>query len=210
MIYFKPWLFDILACSIDKHFPLKLYIFSFDNSDDDFKDILRIYKDKDLNAIKEENLIEVSKEKEITYIKDNIIIEKNPIKQYLKIIENSIRELENMINKTDSETSKICFNLILAEVKNKITAYLSNIESSRIEDILPDLFLLNKIKLEIEIETGILFCEKCNRWFPIIETIPQMLPDEYRDEKLEVEFLTTNKSLLDAELLNKNLKPFNI
>ena len=80
----------------------------------------------------------------------------------------------------------------------------------QIDDILPELYLINKLKIEIEIETGLLFCEKCKRWFPIIETIPQMLPDEYRDKENEINFLQTNKNLLDVEFLNQNLKPFNI
>jgi hypothetical protein len=37
-----------------------------------------------------------------------------------------------------------------------------------------------------------------------------MLPDEYRDEKKDIEFLQTNKNLLDQEFLTQDLKPFNI
>ncbi|GAH22530.1 unnamed protein product [marine sediment metagenome] len=48
------------------------------------------------------------------------------------------------------------------------------------------------------------------RWYPIIETIPQMLPDEYRDEKAEIKFLKTNKDLLDNAFFKQNLKPFNV
>ena len=33
----KPWLFDILACPIDKHYPLKLYIFKFETNRDEFR-----------------------------------------------------------------------------------------------------------------------------------------------------------------------------
>ena len=66
------------------------------------------------------------------------------------------------------------------------------------------------MKTEIEIETGLLFCAQCKRWYPIIETIPQMLPDEYRNEKKEIEFLKTNKDLLDSTFFNQNLKPYNL
>ncbi|KKM25652.1 hypothetical protein LCGC14_1592820, partial [marine sediment metagenome] len=51
---------------------------------------------------------------------------------------------------------------------------------------------------------------KCKRWYPIIETIPQMLPDNYRDEIKEINFLKTNKNLLNEEFFNQDLKPFNI
>ena len=72
------------------------------------------------------------------------------------------------------------------------------------------MYFLNKLKIEIEIETGLLFCPECRRWFPIIETIPQMLPDEFRNADEEIKFLNTNKHLLDDTFLKQDLKPFNI
>ncbi|MHA1336358.1 MAG: Trm112 family protein, partial [Promethearchaeota archaeon] len=73
-----------------------------------------------------------------------------------------------------------------------------------------ELYLLNKYKIETEIESGLLFCEKCKRWYPIIESIPQMLPDDYRDKKKDLEFLKTVKNLLDEGFLNQELKPYNL
>ncbi|GAG67551.1 unnamed protein product [marine sediment metagenome] len=49
----------------------------------------------------------------------------------------------------------------------------------------------------------------CNRWYPIIDTIPQMLPDEFRSKEKEIKFLQNNRNLLDEEFLNQDLKPFN-
>jgi hypothetical protein len=37
-----------------------------------------------------------------------------------------------------------------------------------------------------------------------------MLPDEYRDEQVEIEFLKTNKNLLHNGFFQQDLKPFNI
>ncbi len=34
---------------------------------------------------------------------------------------------------------------------------------------------------------GYLVCEKCHRWYPIIDTVPELLPDELRDLKEEDE-----------------------
>ncbi|GAG53721.1 unnamed protein product [marine sediment metagenome] len=87
---------------------------------------------------------------------------------------------------------------------------MKNFNFNNIENIFPELYFLNKIKVETEIESGLLFCDKCNRWYPIIDTIPQMLPDQFRDKKKEIEFLKINKNLLDEEFFNQNLKPFNI
>ncbi len=37
-----------------------------------------------------------------------------------------------------------------------------------------------------------------------------MLPDKYRDEKKDIDFLEKHKNLLNAEFLNQDLKPFKI
>ncbi len=206
----KPWLFDILACPIDKSFPLKLYIFSFETTPEEFQSILNIYNTRDINNIKKENIIKISRENGTIFLKDNIIMEKNQIELYLELIISSINELDYIFDKTDYKVSKKCFETIKSKVKTKIIEFSKNVNPNQIEALLPELFLINKIKLEIEIESGLLFCKDCNRWYPIIETIPQMLPDEYRDEKKDIKFLKTNKNLLDEEFLNKDLKPFNL
>ena len=37
---------------------------------------------------------------------------------------------------------------------------------------------------------GSLFCSKCNRFYPIIDEIPVMLPDELRKQNEDIEFLS--------------------
>ena len=67
-----------------------------------------------------------------------------------------------------------------------------------------------------EIDTGIIYCPTCGRWYPIIEEIPRMLPDELRNEKEEIEFLKSvaeDLKRLDPELSKKILeqgKPFRL
>jgi len=206
----KPWLFDILACPIDKHFPLKLYIFSFENKPEEFQSIIDIYKNRDITIIKKEKIIEVFQENNEYFLRDNIVIEKNKLRSYLELIISSINEFENVFNNSTNQLSKKSFQIINSEVKSKILEIFKDIEFHHIEDIFPELYFINKVKLDIEIESGILFCSKCKRWYPIIDTIPQMLPDKYRDERKEIEFLKTNKNLLDEKFFNQDLKPFNI
>jgi len=206
----KPWLFDILACPNDKYFPLKLYIFSFETKAEEFQAFIDIYEKRDLTFIKEQKVIEVSQERDFLFIKDNVTIEKSPLKSYLGLIISSINELDNIFDKTKNKYSKKCFSLIKIEIKQKIVEFLKNFNFNNIENIFPELYFLNKIKVETEIESGLLFCDKCNRWYPIIDTIPQMLPDQFRDKKKEIEFLKINKNLLDEEFFNQNLKPFNL
>ena len=206
----KPWLFDILACPIDKYFPLKLYIFSFETKAEEFQAFIDIYEKRDLTFIKEQKVIEVSQEKDFLFIKDNITIEKSPLKSYLGLIISSINELDNIFDRTKNTHSIKCFNIVKIKIKQKIVEFLNNFKFNNIENIFPELFFLNKIKVETEIESGLLFCDKCNRWYPIIDTIPQMLPDQFRDKKKDIEFLKINKNLLDEEFFNQNLKPFNL
>jgi len=206
----KPWLFDILACPIDKHFPLKLFIFTYETKPEEFESFLNVYQKRDIDQIKQEEIIKFLRKDQNLYIKDNVIIEKNTIEVYLDLIISSINELINIVDKSPYDISKKSFDTAKTEIKQRIMEFSKNVEFDKIEDILPELYFINKIKIETEIDSGILFCEKCHRWFPIIDTIPQMLPDEYRDEKKDVEFLQTNKNLLDQEFLQQDLKPFNI
>ena len=64
-----------------------------------------------------------------------------------------------------------------------------------------ELFEVNE-KEGIIIE-GALFCSKCSRFYPIIEEIPIMLPDELRDKKQEMEFLKNNKDTLPEKIIAK-------
>ncbi|MHA7733245.1 Trm112 family protein [Nitrosopumilus sp. S6] len=53
------------------------------------------------------------------------------------------------------------------------------------------------------VSEGVLFCTKCSRFFPIIEEIPIMLPDEIRDKKQEIEFLKNFKDELPEKIITK-------
>jgi len=206
----KPWLFDILACPIDKKFPLELYIFSFENKETEFKEILEFYKKRDIQKIKNSSIINIEENEGQLSLKDDIVIEKTPVREYLDLILLSIREFNHIHNKTSLATSNECFNTASSILVEKITNLQNQSDFSDIENILPELYFLNKLKIEIEIETGLLFCPECCRWFPIIETIPQMLPDEFRNADEEIKFLNTNKHLLDDTFLKQDLKPFKI
>jgi len=60
---------------------------------------------------------------------------------------------------------------------------------------------LHEIKEKDDVVSeGALFCSKCSRFYPIIEEIPIMLPDELRDKKLEMEFLKNYKDQLPEKI----------
>ena len=50
---------------------------------------------------------------------------------------------------------------------------------------------------------GAIFCPKCSRFYPIMEEIPIMLPDDLRDKKHEIEFLNENKDNLPEKIITK-------
>ncbi|MCP8307225.1 MAG: Trm112 family protein [archaeon] len=66
-----------------------------------------------------------------------------------------------------------------------------------------------KTDTSTEIVEGILICQNCGRWYPIIEEIPHMLPDELRNKKEDKNFLIKNKEKIPQEILSKG-KPFNL
>ena len=59
------------------------------------------------------------------------------------------------------------------------------------------------------VSEGALFCPKCSRFYPIIEEIPIMLPDELRDKKQEMEFLKKNKEQLPEKIIS-NANPWHL
>ncbi len=57
--------------------------------------------------------------------------------------------------------------------------------------------------LGIIIKEAVLICPSCGRWYPVIETIPRMLPDELRSKKDDEEFLSNFSNVLPKEVLDK-------
>ena len=64
-----------------------------------------------------------------------------------------------------------------------------------------ELFEINQ-KEDVVIE-GAIFCTKCSRFYPIMEEIPIMLPDDLRDKKHEMEFLKKYKDELPKKIITQ-------
>lgn len=60
-----------------------------------------------------------------------------------------------------------------------------------------------------EITEGLLLCSECKRWYPIMDEIPQMLPDELREVREDLEWLEKWKDRVPEEVLSKG-RPFNL
>lgn len=60
-----------------------------------------------------------------------------------------------------------------------------------------------------EVKEGLLICEKCLRWYPIIDEIPHMLPDELRDRVEDLTFLKKHSDKIPKRVLEAG-KPVNL
>lgn len=56
---------------------------------------------------------------------------------------------------------------------------------------------------------GALFCVKCSRFYPVIDEIPVMLPDDHRNKDEEFKFLQRWKADLPDKIIN-NGKPWHL
>ena len=59
-----------------------------------------------------------------------------------------------------------------------------------------------------DIVEGLIICTSCKRWYPIIDEIPHMLPDELRDGKDDLPFIKKWKNSFPEMILLEG-KPFN-
>jgi uncharacterized protein len=78
-------------------------------------------------------------------------------------------------------------------------------DNQEIDDIRGD---VNKDKVIVIIE-GILYCKKCLRFYPIIDEIPIMLPDELREKEKDLKFLNKWKNNIPQRIL-KNANPWHL
>ena len=108
------------------------------------------------------------------------------IELHVKEFENDNLRESNFLN--DDKTSKK--NNLVINQENDITGEVT------------------KDKIIVIIE-GILYCKKCLRFYPIIDEIPIMLPDELREKEKDLEFLKKWKNNIPQKILN-NANPWHL
>ena len=226
----KPLLLDILACPICKYYPLELDILKWETSDNKFSKILGARQNKDIDYLIKATKIRRGKDNiedgvvitdnQNVLLKDEMVRKKSNLIEYLSEVE---KKLENFTVMEDfsEENFSACLNLIKTDVIKHILDTKTKVNTQKIDDIsidtqkqlvneiLPDIYLLNWFFQFAEIEEGVIFCEKCARWYPIIETIPQMLPDDLREQESEITFLGKWEAKLPKKI-TKDGKPFNL
>lgn len=208
----KLWLLEILACPIDKSFPLELTIFKWENegnADDRIKHLIEMYNKGQVLPPKTETPLHLEiRDDNILYINDFLILKPTSFDAYLKELIEKLEELE-LVHDLSQWQGKIALKLCSETIKENLKKTLKKIternnanptqeDSEEImkiyETIIPDLEFLNLFKYNLEIDEAVIKCPKCNRWFPVFETIPQMLPDEVRNSESDRKFKEKWKS----------------
>jgi uncharacterized protein YbaR (Trm112 family) len=62
---------------------------------------------------------------------------------------------------------------------------------------------------ELVIEEGILYCDQCSRFYPIIDEIPIILPDELRDRERDIQFLQKWRDRIPNKVIS-DPRPYSI
>lgn len=208
----KPGLLTVLACPICKFYPLELKIFKWETKIEEIEGLENILSEKKIEKLNKDIKVKINKNSNEIKIKDNIARSEINFNDYITEIKKIINDIEAIYDE-----SKTFSNNLLDIIKNKLLDSIKkyemdeNLENQRkfFELIEFHIYLLNWYLFFAEIEEGILICNKCNRWFPIIETIPQMLPDDVRSKKPEKEFLLKWKDSIEERVVIKG-KPFNL
>lgn len=60
-----------------------------------------------------------------------------------------------------------------------------------------------------EIVEALIVCAACNRWYPVIDEIPHMLPDNLRSRDEDLAFLRKWEKRVPEKILKEG-KPFNL
>ncbi len=99
------------------------------------------------------------------------------------------------------------------ESKAAATLYAKalNLMGGKIEKA-EDLDTLYSYMNALELAEGLLFCPECKRWYPIgsaVDGIPELMPDELREEEKDLAWLKKWKKILPDSVL-KDCKPFTL
>lgn len=226
----KPLLLDILACPICKFYPLKLYILKWETAETKFSSILEATHRKDIASLikvtkirrgkdRIDDAVIIKKDGKVL-LKDEMVRKESNIIDYFNEIAPKLENFKVIEDYSDDKYAS-CLRFIKTEVLKAIANARARIKEKKIEnipletqnqiisEIISEIYLLNWFLQFAEIEEGTIFCEKCARWYPIMETIPQMLPDDLREEETEKSFLKKWKDKLPQQITEAG-KPFNL
>jgi uncharacterized protein YbaR (Trm112 family) len=225
----RIWLLDILACPICKYYPLDLRILNWETDQKAFSQIESAFKGRELSVLEQNSIltlpngqkdkcVKVTEDGQIQ-VEDEFSREKKPLQDYLRNLDEKVKSTQTISDVT--ETSAIAvLDEIKSKVIDKIGKALKQIQPAKgkttmdaekkiLADLLPEIHLLNWYFFLTEIDQAVISCKKCQRWYPVIETIPHMLPDDLRNSDEDIAFLKKWSHQLPERVLNEG-KPSNV
>jgi uncharacterized protein YbaR (Trm112 family) len=185
----KPWLLNILACPIDKHHPLEARFFSWETSEEEMRKIAS-----------EAGLPSVHFRKNYEHLAKQIVDGTISIP--------ALRDIEDI---SDSNAAKGLLAIVV-DAAARLKQEQDVCEEDLLKDHPEDIDALYKYLNLIEVDSGLLVCPECGRWYPIgsaVETIPEMLPDDYRERERDLKWLEKWRERVPVQVL-ENGKPFNL
>ena len=175
---------------------------------DAIAELIQGYRQGHVLGPKEESPIIIEQLDEGLFVRDYLVLKPTtPIEYYTALLE-KIDELK-VVRDLSTWQGTQALTLIQEEIaahlrtaRDQLTALKNDaekpldateIEAAQrqiLESTLVDLEFLNLFKYTLEIEEGVMRCPQCGRWFPIFETIPQMLPDNLRNKETDAAVVT--------------------
>ncbi|MBD3228637.1 MAG: hypothetical protein GF329_10675 [Candidatus Lokiarchaeota archaeon] len=212
----KLGLLDLLACPICKHWPIILKVFNFETKIDKFERALEGLEDLKIleemtKIIRGKGKIEKCVDIKEKTIQDDLVRYKLNFDDYIKKFNEILKNLNYIEILVDGISLKVH-----EKVEKIYENFISKEKTANVDDLkdylnknINEIYLVNWYFQRAEVQDGIMLCEKCKRWYPISESIPQMLPDNLRTENEEKKFLEKWKDKIPEDVLNDG-KPFNL
>ncbi len=189
MITLKPWLLNILACPIDKHHPLEAYFYTWETEDVELEKI------------------------------NNDAGKSNPYftKQYGHLAKqisdgtislDSIKEVRDMTESTHTADLYLDVKKFIEKLEYEDDKSEANLLAKYPEGM----DILYRFLNLVEVDQGLLLCPECGRWYPIgsaVETIPELMPDDLREEDRDKEFLRKWEAKLPEKVKSEG-RPFSL
>ena len=183
----KPWLLNLLACPIDKHHPLQAYFFKWASTPEEIEEQLAAVGNTP-NAIKDELKI-LAKQ-----VVDGVI---------------SQAAVESIHDQSGVDAAVKFHGIVVEAVKHVVSLKESGVRSLVDSESLGSLHRYMNL---LDVEIGILYCTECGRWYPIgssIESVPEMLPDDLREEEKDQAWLREWQEKIPENILQSG-KPYSL
>lgn len=169
-ITLKPWLLNVLACPIDKHHPLEAYFYKWETSEEELDKINKeAGKPSQYFSKQYAHLAKQIADGTISSSSVKAIKDQTESNHTLELLADAVKFIDRLAFEED------------ASEKALLSKYPEGID------------VLYRYLNLIEVEEGLLRCPACGRWYPIgnsVETIPELMPDDLRDEEKDLEWLS--------------------